>query len=241
MGEYYDWVNIDKKEYISPDDFDLGNKHYESVRAGNDLLGALYSLLADEWKGDLLIFLGDETQISEQDENPALQKYFEQYKHEMQAGQIFSYAYIDDYKNVSGLFKASEPRVREEIQTMIEYNDFDHNYYNVAPSNPFEGLFLRESKFFRYTVNHSKRVFFDIHKCRFTDTSGNRDIWIDPLPLLMAFGRTVAGGIEGLWLGDRIAASDALPPKTYKNVSKKLYSAVAEIWGYVEPDSRSCL
>lgn len=238
MGEYYDWVNIDKKEYICPGDFGLGNKLHESVWAGNGLLGALYSLMADEWKDDLLIFLGDEGQISEHDENLALQKYFAQYKHETQAGYIFSYAYIDEYKDIAGIFKESEPVVREEIQTMIEYNDFDHNYYNVDPSKPFEGLFIRESQFFRYRINHSKRVFFDIHKCHFTSTAEKRDIWIDPLPLLMAFGRTVAGGIEGLWLGDRIAVSDALPQKTYKNVSEELYLAVAEMYGFVATDSR---
>lgn len=26
MGEYYNWVNVDKKEYICPADFDYGNK-----------------------------------------------------------------------------------------------------------------------------------------------------------------------------------------------------------------------
>ena len=29
MGEYYNWVNIDKKEYITPRDFDYGNKFWE--------------------------------------------------------------------------------------------------------------------------------------------------------------------------------------------------------------------
>ena len=25
MGEYYQWVNVDKKEYICPEDFDYGS------------------------------------------------------------------------------------------------------------------------------------------------------------------------------------------------------------------------
>ena len=28
---YYHWVNIDKKEYITPRDFDYGNKFHESM------------------------------------------------------------------------------------------------------------------------------------------------------------------------------------------------------------------
>ncbi len=72
MGEYYDWVNVGKKEYICPSDFNLGNKLYETAFAGNHLLGALYSLLSSEWKGDSIIFLGDETNITEKETNPVL-------------------------------------------------------------------------------------------------------------------------------------------------------------------------
>lgn len=31
MGEYFIWVNADKKEYIDPYDFDYGNKFRESM------------------------------------------------------------------------------------------------------------------------------------------------------------------------------------------------------------------
>lgn len=67
MGEYYDWVNIDKKEYICPCDFGLGNKLHETAFAGNHFLGALYNLLSSDWKGDAIVFLGDETHITEKD------------------------------------------------------------------------------------------------------------------------------------------------------------------------------
>ena len=65
MGEYYDWVNIDKKEYICPSDFDLGNKLHESASAGNQFRGALYNLLSTDWSGDSIVFLGDQTNITE--------------------------------------------------------------------------------------------------------------------------------------------------------------------------------
>ena len=41
MGQYYCWVNFDKKEYLCPADFDLGNKLHESMSADNALLRAL--------------------------------------------------------------------------------------------------------------------------------------------------------------------------------------------------------
>ena len=74
MGEYYNWVNINKKEYIAPCDFGLGSKLWGAVVADNQLLGALYDLLSSDWKGDMIVFLGDETNITENDKNPVLRK-----------------------------------------------------------------------------------------------------------------------------------------------------------------------
>ncbi len=39
MGEYYNWVNVDKKEYICPADFDYGNKFHESMHKDSMELG----------------------------------------------------------------------------------------------------------------------------------------------------------------------------------------------------------
>lgn len=38
MGEYYDWVNVDRKEYICPSDFGMGNKLLESSNRHNSLV-----------------------------------------------------------------------------------------------------------------------------------------------------------------------------------------------------------
>lgn len=38
MGEYFSWVNIDKKEYFSPCDFGKGNKLYENLNVWNPFL-----------------------------------------------------------------------------------------------------------------------------------------------------------------------------------------------------------
>ena len=46
MGEYYNWVKVDKKEYISPNDFDFGNKRTESLGKCDALIRALRDLSA---------------------------------------------------------------------------------------------------------------------------------------------------------------------------------------------------
>ena len=52
----------------------MGNKIHESASADNPLLGVLYNLLASDWKDDRIVFLGDQTDITEEDKNPVLQK-----------------------------------------------------------------------------------------------------------------------------------------------------------------------
>lgn len=39
MGEYYDWVNVDRKEYICPNDFDCGNRNEINEYGVDPLIG----------------------------------------------------------------------------------------------------------------------------------------------------------------------------------------------------------
>lgn len=72
MGEYYKWVNIDKKEYITPRDFDYGNKFHESMNKDSAPLHALHVLLANEWMGNRVLWFGDEMRVTEHFPNEAL-------------------------------------------------------------------------------------------------------------------------------------------------------------------------
>lgn len=221
MGEYYDWVNVDKKEYISPFDFDLGNKLHESAFAGNPLLGALYSLLASEWKGDAIVFLGDETNITKSDKNPVLRKLSAERESWGGPGYDADYVY-ETYKCISGIFKDSEGIVRHEIDCMVRYDDFSPNYYGVKKEAPYEGLFIREPLYFRYTINHTKKEYFDIERTRLTYKNRNNElaIRINPLPLLMAFPGSARDDGTGVWIGDDIEVSDLLPSSNYIDKSE---------------------
>lgn len=221
MGEYFDWVNVDKKEYICPSDFDLGNKLHETADSGNVFLGALYDLLSSDWKGDRIIFLGDEINITKKDTNPVLQKLSAERQAWGEAGYDADYV-VDEYKCISGLYKAAEAEVRHEIEIMIESGDFSSNYYRVDPENPYEGLFFKSPKYFRYTVNHIRNEFFDLEKTKltYTDKDGVLTARINPLPILMAFGSSAYDSYSGLWLGDPIEVTDDAPPVGYKDMSE---------------------
>ena len=222
MGEYYDWVNIDKKEYLNPADFDLGNKIHETLSTENHLLGALYNLLASDWKGDTIVFLGDETHITKKDTNSVLKRLFDERQSWKEPGYDADYVYVF-YKNISCLFKASEETVRSEIEWILENDDFESNPFRIDSKSPYQGLFVRDSLFFRYTINHSKKEFFDTEKTKLVYTKpGESGIFtkkINPLPLLMAFPGSY-DECTGLWLGDQIEVSNDEPPQDYADMSE---------------------
>ena len=220
MGEYFSWVNIDKREYITPGNFGLGQKLYESANAGNVVLGALYDLLSADWRGDSIVFLGDETDIPGNEMNPVIRRLSDERKDWAESGFIGDYIY-EKYKCIDGLYKAAESKVREEICFMIRDKDFGHNIHMVDPEDPFDGLFTREPKFFRYTINHTKKEYFDIEKTalRYTDHDGVLSTRINPLPLLMAYSENHMDDGCGIWIGDSIEVSDDAPPEEYEDMS----------------------
>lgn len=222
MGEYYDWVNIDKRQYISPSDFGFGSKLHESAVAGNAFLGALYNLLASDWKGDCIVFLGDETNIPDEMTNPTLLKLHAERNIWGEAGYEADYVY-EMYKSVSGLFVDAEKEVRPEIEYMLKNNDFQINPYGINIENPYEGLFVRKAQHFRFTINHSKKEFFDIEKTRITYIEHGEvpTLRINPLPLLMAYPGTEEDMCTGLWLGNQIEVSNEYPANDYLDMSDK--------------------
>lgn len=212
MGEYYNWVNVDKKEYICPDDFDYGNKRWETLYRGNSFLRALRTLLSSEWKGDHILFLGDEVSVPFNTGNPTLKKL---YSHTVLCGYSGNPwdTVVETYRNISSLFKPAEAAVREGIGFYLESlrqeieRQLDSEY-RLDPENPFAGFFLRTGKDFRYTINHTKKVYYSFERTRFLYPDGEEDDHADPLPLLMIYG---SGTNFGPWLGDIIGVADQVP------------------------------
>ncbi|MCR5566496.1 MAG: hypothetical protein K6F61_06560 [Clostridiales bacterium] len=213
MGEYYDWVNVDKKQYLIPMEFGHGSKLYESCWYHADVLGALYSLLSSEWKGDHIMFLGDECGSIRADiQNETLRRFRAQC-----TGDGKLWYWPDEYRCMSGLFKAAEKEVREEIRIILEEPENFDNIYRIDPANPYKGLFEREPVWFRYVVNHARKEYYDTERTRWTD-GGHK---MDPLPLLLAYGRMTLQEEEcGRWLGAVITVTDQMPGDGYTDLSE---------------------
>ena len=218
MGQYFQWVNADKSEYINPGDFGMGVKLYESSWEPNGVLAALYDLLSSDWEGDLIAFVGDYVDQSKNLDNPIAKRLFEQIESSGYKGCLIDYQ-DEVCKNVSGYYKEAEESVREHINNMIEHDGFEFNEYKVNPNNPWEGLFVRSGRYFRYTINDAKKEFVDILNTReeiVKEKNGEEILYRNnPLPVLMAFGATETGR----WTGDRIRVSNEKPPEDYIDIS----------------------
>lgn len=222
MGEYYNWVNIDKKEYISPNDFDYGNKFWESMHKDSVHLHALHVLLANEWRGDRVLWLGDERLVSEDFPNAVIQELYAQTAEFGYSGYTLDLVF-DTYRNVSCLFKEAEEEVREEIGYYIEeYTELGrlehYNEYGIDIEHPYEGLFLKTARRYKYTINHTKKVYYSLDETKILFQDNTENDFSDPLPILMGYGGVTE---TGEWLGDIIGVSDS-KPEGYL-LLKKLY------------------
>lgn len=211
MGEYYMWVNVDKREYIDPIDFDCGCKVRETMGKKNILLYALHTLLGDEWKGDHILWFGDERSVSNQFPNSIIQTLYNQSEEFGDPGDAYNMI-CESYRNVSCLFKEAEMIVREEIGFYLEdITSGEHDRYNaygVDLEYPFEGLFIKHGKRYKYTINHTKKVYYSLDETLLLNQNHKLIDYLDPLPMLMGYGRVAK---PGEWLGDIIGVSDQRP------------------------------
>lgn len=215
MGEHFNWVNVDKKEYLCPSDFGLRNKQLESVFCGNRLIAALYTLLADEWNGDHILFLGDECPVPDHPDREALRILnCDTKKHH--AGHYYD-TIVETYRNVSGLFCDAETEVRQEIQYYLDYlhdynsgkrTEFPANEYGIDSDRPFDGLFAKKGMNFPYIINYTKKAYYSFALTRILQKDRSESIYSDPLPLLLEYGRRENCGV---WVGDSIGASSTIP------------------------------
>lgn len=212
MGQYFCWVNVDKKEYLCPADFNLGNKLHESMGADNVLLRALWELLSAEWKGDRLVFLGDECDANDEVSNEVLDVLVKHQAESGISGYLFDNIY-ETYRNVSGLFKSTEEPVRDEIAFYLNVVRLDPpnspNVYGVDINDPYRGLFLRNGRSFKYIINRTKKVCYSHKETKIILSDYSELDHADPLPVLMAYGGRRCA--IGEWLGDVIDVCDTLP------------------------------
>lgn len=219
MGEDYKWVNVDKREYIEPFAFDYGARFHQCMSRENEVRNALHSLLSDEWKGDRILWIGDSCSVEESYPNDLIRVLYEQTVEFGYPEDVFDLIY-ETYRDVSGLFKEAEECVREYIGDYIADVraglDFP-NEFGIDINHPFRGMFQRETEEYRYTINYTKGIYYElgetavvarVYNADFSTERYYYEVEVDPLSLLLGYGENAK---PGEWLGDAIGVSNQRP------------------------------
>ena len=213
MGEYYDFVNLDKKEYLSPSPFGSGNKLFECTHVDDEFINCAYTLMNNEWKNDTVLFLGDESNLNSNG-NCIIQKIIDKYGKNP----------IDDVweegVNISRLFKVVEKEMTGPNAIYYSENKLlEVNYINKVYKIK---EYSREFIFFRYVINHTKGQYIDRNKLG----DCGRIYYLDPFPMLIGVGRhseydypNFRKSYMGMWIGDDIELTNNPDFKDYEDIS----------------------
>lgn len=87
MGQYFEFVNFDKKEMISPYDYDNLAKVMEHSYQGNKFLAAAEKLMKTDWAGDRVLYLGD--YVDEYYNEPKMKEILSQLVKEVKREKLF--------------------------------------------------------------------------------------------------------------------------------------------------------
>lgn len=87
MGQYFKFVNFDKKEMISPYDYDNLAKVMEHSYQGNKFLAAAEKLIKTDWAGDRVLYLGD--YVDEYYNEPKMKEVLSQLVKEVRKEKLF--------------------------------------------------------------------------------------------------------------------------------------------------------
>ena len=215
MGQYYTFVNMDKKERLYSHSFGAGLKLTESCYVGNSYMEAIAHLLAGPWKGDCVLYCGD---YAWDDSDGSA------YKRLHEVAQQDPYEFAEQCKDISTQFAACEGNTRLESFVAPEGRQ---GYRPV----PLEGAFDIKPEHYRYVVNETKGLFVDREAAPVAWVwAGEEELGIartDALPLFMAMGNGLGGGDYwgpnkdqiGSWAGDAIVPTNERPGKGFQEIA----------------------
>ena len=203
MGQYFQWVNFDKRQYLDDEMFPDGLKATESAYVGSPKTDAVTTLLGTIWRGDLVAFVGeylaDVRRLSIPGRDDGLLRVID---------YPLDYYDIDyEFEDVGGRLSCA----RGKLGTVVVR---DGERGEMLADRPYEGPFDIEVERFRYVVNETKREYYDRERTARQWARGNTDL----LPILLgtSWGRlAVEGkkvdGPDGRWVGDLVYPSHEEP------------------------------
>lgn len=206
MGEYFEWINFDKREFLSNYPWNHGYKLLESCVDDREETGAVSALLENRWAGDMVVFMGDYyTGVIDNPRMKTVEAEIGKFGEELQfrAEVVFT--------DITGVFEQAK-------------GECSHLYClekREVIDTPYEGPFTMRPIWRRYVINDTKRVFYDRRKTPVVWVEDRAIVHrFDPLPIYL--GTDLRGEEGGTWIGDALRFQDNPPVAGYADVSSAL-------------------
>lgn len=135
MGQYFVYVNLDKKEIVSPGEIDdNGLKEMEHSYLSNSCVEAVVKLLATRWKGDRVIHLGDYADSLENEERfkPVFKEFIEAFNLQKDENGDYHYNSIlerDDVIFIGEDYFGGREEIKKLAAKPIRYILVDNDKY----------------------------------------------------------------------------------------------------------------
>ena len=219
MSQYFNWVNLDKGEIIADWPWPNGPGIHESAYLGCEETDAALTMIAGDWAGDLVVFLGDYASFKDE-------VHPDRRAVERRLGGTPTEHYMYGCTDICGRFDyvCDHPEVRRPV---LSEDGCDETWV------PYDGPYDVAIHCYRYVANDAKREYVDrfCTAVRYIDKRTGKIVRYDPVPELMCSGtrglEDPEHEIEGLWFGDAIRPTDEHPGEGY--------TAVAQWYSYFGP------
>lgn len=223
MSQYFEWVNFDKRESITTFPWPCGPGLHESAYIGCPETDAALTMIAGDWAGDLVAFVGDYAHF-ENEAHPGRREV----ERRLGGESLDDVIYV--FTDICGRF--DYVRGRPDARRYVDLGDEGFELV------PYDGPYDVSIRFFRYAVNDARREYVDRLRTavRYIDGRTGEIVRYDPFPELMCSATGWLDDpeteIEGRWFGDAVRPTDDRPGDGY--------TAVAQGYSYWAPPSITC-
>lgn len=209
-GQYCIWANPDKREYIDDEPFEgAGFMLGCSATAGQQMTDAACTMIAGPWRGDTVIYVGDNWTDNSFDDKRSHKLFakFDGYPYE---------DILNRFENVTGYFEQARGHMYSDYLHSKERGDINEE--------PYVGPFDLRVRSWRYAVNRTRHEFVDRRQGPISNVyrwHGRYEFGrIDPTVLLYAMG-PVDDEWGGRWCSDLVDMSDNAPEQDYRDVTEE--------------------
>lgn len=210
MMQDFVWINYDKLQYLNAADF--GEPATIKGYTGNSrkCSNVLYTLLADRWKGDRVILIGEKW--TDEKSDPLVMDLRSRYSSDEYLGSIW-HAALYEFENMAKYFEDAD---RDTVVFRLEDpNRRRDSVYEEHRDDP-DLFFSDQTVYYRYVINHTKKEYYRRKSLK------DRNNWFNPLSFLLISAEGYYGGSYGMWIGDSLEVTNderTIEGLGYKNVT----------------------